>query len=118
MGKYALVVALVVGLSISALARDNGRYADVPLKYWFDNLTSSNGKCWSSQTAFRSATSSGTRRTVITACCCTSKWINVPNSSVVTEPNRYGPAVIGPPSIATVPSTLDVSCLQQNAQDH
>ena len=37
MGKYALVVALLVGLSDSAFARDDGRYADNPLSYWFDN---------------------------------------------------------------------------------
>jgi hypothetical protein len=24
------------------------------------------------------------------------EWVNVPNSSVVTEPNRYGPAVVWP----------------------
>ena len=24
------------------------------------------------------------------------EWINVPNSAVVTEPNRYGPAVVWP----------------------
>jgi hypothetical protein len=47
MGKYALVVALLVGLSDLAFARDDGRYANDPLKYWFDNLTSSNGKCCS-----------------------------------------------------------------------
>ena len=32
MGKYVLVVALLVGLSDSAFARDDGRYADNPLK--------------------------------------------------------------------------------------
>ena len=47
MGKYALVVALLVGLSHSAFARDDGRYANDPLKHWFDNLTSSNGNCCS-----------------------------------------------------------------------
>ena len=47
MGKYATVVVLLVGLSNSAFARDDGRYANDPLKYWFDNLTSSNGKCCS-----------------------------------------------------------------------
>ena len=47
MGKCAIVVALLVGLSNSAFARDNGRYADDPLKHWFDNLTSSNGNCCS-----------------------------------------------------------------------
>jgi hypothetical protein len=36
MGKYALVVALLVGLSDSAFARDDGRYADNPLSYWFE----------------------------------------------------------------------------------
>ena len=45
MGKYATVSALLIGLSSSALARDDGRYANDPLKYWFDNLTSSNGRC-------------------------------------------------------------------------
>jgi hypothetical protein len=43
MGRYVLVVALLVGLSDSAFARDDGRYADNPLKYWFDNLSSGNG---------------------------------------------------------------------------
>ena len=47
MGNYAIVVALLVGLSNSAFARDDGRYANDPLKYWFDDLTSSNGKCCS-----------------------------------------------------------------------
>jgi hypothetical protein len=39
MGKYAMVVALLVGLSNSAFARDDGRYANDTLKHWFDNLT-------------------------------------------------------------------------------
>ena len=29
----------------SAFARDDGRCANDPLRYWFDNLTNSNGKC-------------------------------------------------------------------------
>jgi hypothetical protein len=32
MGKYAMVVALLIGLSDSALARDDGRYSNEPLK--------------------------------------------------------------------------------------
>jgi hypothetical protein len=35
MGKYAIVVALLVGLTNSAFARDDGRYANDPLKYWW-----------------------------------------------------------------------------------
>jgi hypothetical protein len=35
MGKYATVVVLLVGLSNSTFARDDGRYANDPLKHWF-----------------------------------------------------------------------------------
>ena len=96
MGKYALVVALLVGLSTSAFPRDDGRYADDPLKYWFDNLSSGNGMCcsfadgssvsdvdWDVQDGHFRARLHG-------------EWIIVPNSSVVTKPNRYGPAVVWP----------------------
>jgi hypothetical protein len=40
-GKYVFMVALLIGFSGSAFARDDGRYTNDPLKYWFDNLTSS-----------------------------------------------------------------------------
>jgi hypothetical protein len=69
MGKYATLFALLVGLCDSAFARDDGRYADDPLRYWFDNLTSSNGKCCSFADGFSSTTLIGTPTTVITACC-------------------------------------------------
>jgi hypothetical protein len=39
MGERVLIIALLAGLSNSAFARDDGRYANDPLKYWFDNLT-------------------------------------------------------------------------------
>ena len=96
MGKYALVVTLLVGLSDSAFARDDGRYANDPLKYWFDNLTSGNGSCCSfadglSVSDVEWDTEDGHYRVLLHG-----EWINVPNSSVVTEPNRYGPAVVWP----------------------
>ena len=96
MGKYAIVVALLVGLSNSAFARDDGRYANDPLKYWFDNLTSSNGNCCSFADGLSISdvdwdTEDGHYRVLLHG-----EWINVPNSAVVTEPNRYGPAVVWP----------------------
>ena len=38
---------MLLSLSNSAFARDDGRYANESLRNWFDNLTSSNGKCCS-----------------------------------------------------------------------
>jgi hypothetical protein len=96
MGRYVLVVALLVGLSDSVFARDDGRYANDPLKYWFDNLTSSNGNCCSFADGLSISdvdwdSKDGHYRVLLHG-----EWINVPSSSVVTEPNRYGPAVVWP----------------------
>jgi hypothetical protein len=87
---------LLSWLAYLAFARDDGRYANDPLKYWFDNLTSSNGKCCSFADGFSVSdvdwdTEDGHYRVLLHG-----EWINVPNSSVVTEPNRYGPAVVWP----------------------
>ena len=96
MGGYVLVVALLVGLSNTAFAGDDGRYANDPLKYWFDNLTSGNGNCCSFADGLSISdidwdTKEGHYRVRLHG-----EWIDVPNSSVVTEPNRYGPAVVWP----------------------
>ncbi len=96
MGKYAIVVALLVGLSNSASARDDGRYADDALKYWFDNLARGNGMCCSFADGFSVSDvdwdmADGHYRVRLHG-----EWINVPNSSVVTERNRYGRAVVWP----------------------
>ena len=96
MGKCAMIIALVAGLSNSAFALDDDRYNNDPLKYWFDNLTSSNGKCCSFADGFSVDevewdTDDGHYRVRLHG-----QWVNVPNSSVVTEPNRYGPAVVWP----------------------
>jgi hypothetical protein len=84
MGKYAMVVALLVGLSNSAFARDDGRYANDTLKHWFDNLTSSNGNCCSFADGLSISdvdweTKDGHYRVLLHG-----EWINVPNSAVVT----------------------------------
>ena len=96
MGKYAAAVALLVGLTNSAFARDDGRYANDTLKHWFDNLTSSNGNCCSfaDGLSIRDVdwdTKDGHYRVLLHG-----EWINVPNSAVVPGPNRYGPAVVWP----------------------
>lgn len=77
-------------------ARDDGRYANSPLKAWFDQLASGKGLCcsfadgvsvedvdWDSQ--------DGRYRVRIQG-----QWVFVPEAAVVKEPNRFGPTVVWP----------------------
>jgi hypothetical protein len=61
---YALLVALV---SQSGHARDDGRYANSPLKPWFDSLKSGKGHAAPMPTATRLPTPIGKARAAITA---------------------------------------------------
>jgi hypothetical protein len=81
---------------IVALARDDGRYASSPLKSWFDQLASGNGLCCSFADGFRVDdvdwdTRDGHYRVRLNG-----EWIVVPDNAVVSEPNRFGPAVVWP----------------------
>jgi hypothetical protein len=87
------------GMAVSALcmailaphhssARDNGEFANSPLKQWFDKLASGKGLCcsfadWDSQEGHYRVRLHG-------------EWIDVPDAALVTEPNRFGPAVVWP----------------------
>jgi hypothetical protein len=77
-------------------ARDDGRFANSPLKEWFDHLASRNGLCCAfadgvSLQDVEWNTQDGHYRVRIQG-----EWIVVPDDSVVTEPNRFGPAVVWP----------------------
>jgi len=50
--RCALLVAPIVLTTGSALGRDDGRYADSPLKPWFDSLRSHLGPCCSDADGF------------------------------------------------------------------
>jgi hypothetical protein len=81
---------------IVAPVRDDGRYANSPLKSWFDRLASGNGFCCSFADGFRVDdvdwdTQDGHYRVRLNG-----EWIVVPDSSVVSEPNKFGPAVVWP----------------------
>jgi hypothetical protein len=47
MSKYVLIVALLADLGSFAIARDDGRHANDPLKDWFDHLATRHGLCCS-----------------------------------------------------------------------
>jgi hypothetical protein len=72
------------------------RYANSPLKPWFDQLASGNGLCCSfadgvSVQGVDWDTQDGHYRVRLHR-----EWIVVPDAEIVTEPNRFGPAVVWP----------------------
>jgi hypothetical protein len=112
MRKVLLIAVLLVGSLASAsaldvqkiapsadariVARDDGRYANSPLKSWFDRLASGNGLCCSFADGFRVDdvdwdTQDGHYRVRLNG-----EWIVVPDNAVVSEPNMFGPAVVWP----------------------
>ena len=78
------------------VARDDGRFANSPLKPWFDRLASGKGLCCSFADGFSVQdvdwdTQEGHYRVRIYG-----QWFVVPDAAVVTEPNRFGQAVVWP----------------------
>ena len=67
-----VALCMSVLLSNDVAARDDGRYANEPLHAWFDQLASGKGLCCSFADGFKV------------------------ENAVVTEPNKYGPAVVWP----------------------
>jgi hypothetical protein len=77
-------------------ARDNGGFANSPLKQWFDKLASGKGLCCSFADGFSVKdvdwdTQDGHYRVRLHG-----EWFVVPDAALVTEPNRFGPAVVWP----------------------
>jgi hypothetical protein len=82
--------------SSRARAHDDGRYAQSPLKSWFDSLASRKGLCCSFADGMAVKdvdwdTSDGKYRVRLEG-----QWIAVPDEAVVTAPNRFGAAVVWP----------------------
>ena len=91
-----VILCIIVFLPNHSYARDDGRITNSPLKEWFDRLASRNGLCC----AFADGvgvqdvdwdTQDGHYRVRIYG-----QWFVVPDLAVVTEPNRFGRAVVWP----------------------
>jgi len=103
MHRFIVAAFAVVALCIVAfapkqmLAHDDGRFANSPLKAWFDKLASGKGLCCSFadgvsvQDVDWDTTQDGHYRVRLNG-----QWLIVPEAAVVTEPNRFGPAVVWP----------------------
>jgi hypothetical protein len=101
-------VIVLLGLAFSgAKARDlDGRYAQSPLKPWFDHLSSKRGLCCSDAdgTALSDVdweTKDGHYRVRLN-----DTWIDVPDDAVITEPNRAGRTMVWPVYYNGVPTVI------------
>ena len=86
--------ALAVGL---AQARDDGRYANSPLRPWFESLHSKRGEhCCADVDGIAISdvdwdTTDGHYRVRIGG-----EWVDVSDDAVITEPNRAGRTMVWP----------------------
>jgi hypothetical protein len=97
-GRLLTVVALCITLLVPSAvsARDDGQFANSPLKTWFDRLASGKGLCCSFADGVSVEdvdwdTQGGSYRVRLAG-----QWVVVPEAAVVTEPNKFGPAVVWP----------------------
>ena len=114
----AVIVAAAIWLAsmivaLPSLARDDGRYANSPLKAWFDQLASGKGLCCSfaDGVSVRNVdwdTHDGHYRVRLSG-----EWIDVPDTALVTEPYRFGPAVVWPYQDAS--GTTQIRCFLPGA---
>lgn len=92
-----LLTAGLVLSTINSEARDDGRYANSSLKRWFESLRSKRGEQCCSDADGRALadvdweTKNGHYRVRIEE-----EWIDVPDETVITEPNRFGRAILWP----------------------
>ena len=93
----AVAMCTTIFAASSVSSRDlDGRYANSPLKQWFDQLASGKGLCCSFADGFSVQdvdwdTQDGRYRVRLQG-----EWVVVPDAAVVSEPNRFGPAVVWP----------------------
>jgi hypothetical protein len=92
----AALIVLAALFAGSATARDDGRYAQSPLKSWFDSLRSGKGLCCSDADGSVVAdvdweSKDGHYRVRLEG-----QWVDVPDDAVVTVPNRAGRTMVWP----------------------
>jgi len=108
-----LALCLTALAPVQSLARDDGRFANSPLKPWFDRLASGKGLCCSFADGVSVQdvdwdTQDGQYRVRIDG-----QWLVVPDVAVVTEANRFGPAVVWPYRDAD--GTTQIRCFMPGA---
>ncbi|CCD84299.1 conserved exported hypothetical protein [Bradyrhizobium sp. ORS 285] len=89
--------AFAAALSFNhAVARDDGRYANSPLKGWFDSLKSGRGPCCSDADGLAVSDPDWDLEGTHYRVRLDGEWIVVPDDAVITEPNRAGRTMVWP----------------------
>jgi hypothetical protein len=95
---FGLTLSVIVaGLVGSVTARDlDGRYANSPLKPWFDQLASGKGLCCSVADGETVADPDWESKDGHYRVRLENNWVDVPDDAVITEPNRAGRTIVWP----------------------
>lgn len=80
----------------SAFARDDGRYAQSPLKSWFDSLKSGKGPCCSDADGSVVQDADWEVKDGHYHVRLNGEWHDVPEDAVLTQPNLYGKTMVWP----------------------
>jgi hypothetical protein len=102
------LAAFAICCSGLAQARDDGRYADSPLKPWFESLQSKRGPCCADADGMTLKdvdwdTRDGRYRVFIEG-----RWWDVPDDAVIKEPNRDGRTIVWPIYVRTKDVLIDI----------
>src|SRR5258708_34438197 len=90
----SMIGACLVG-GVRARGLD-GRYANSPLKPWFDHLASGKGLCCSMADGESVADPDWESKDGHSRVRLEEKWIDVPDDAVITEPERAGRTLVWP----------------------
>jgi hypothetical protein len=94
--RIACMVLLIGLCSQVSHARDDGRYANSPLKPWFDSLRSGKGPCCSDADGYAVSDPDWRSKDGHYQVRIEGEWYDVPDDAVITEPNRVGRTMVWP----------------------
>jgi hypothetical protein len=95
--RFSAVFVTILLILQSAYARDpDGRFANSPLKPWFEKLSSGKGPCCSDADGSVVLDSDWESKDGHYRVRIKDKWWDVPAEAVITEPNRVGRTMVWP----------------------
>jgi hypothetical protein len=95
--RSSVVLVIILVVLQSAYARDpDGRFANSPLKPWFEKLTSGKGPCCSDADGSVVLDSDWESKDGHYRVRIKDKWWDVPAEAVITEPNKVGRTMVWP----------------------